>query len=260
MRLCLLALLVYDGFMKSILDKISVLYEDNDVLVINKPAGLVAHADGKRIEPALTDWVESNYPASKGVGEPITLANAGVIERSGIVHRIDRETSGVMLIAKNQEAFIHLKKQFQDRKIEKIYHTFVWGEMKDDEGIINRPIGRSKRDFRQWSAQRGARGVMREAITHYKVVTKNGGFSFVEVMPKTGRTHQIRVHFKAINHPIVCDSLYASKKEKALGFERLALHSRSIEFGLLGGKQIKVEAPYPEDFEKALILMEEICQ
>ena len=246
--------------MKSILDKISVLYEDGDVLVINKPAGLVAHADGKRTEPALTDWVESNYPASKGVGEPITLTNAGVIERSGIVHRIDRETSGVMLIAKNQPAFLHLKKQFQDRKIEKIYHTFVWGEMKDDEGIINRPIGRSKRDFRQWSAQRGARGVMREAITYYKVITKKGGFSFVEVMPKTGRTHQIRVHFKAINHPIVSDSLYAPKKEKGLGFERLALHSYSIELGLLGGKQIKVEAPYPDDFKKALILMEEICQ
>ncbi len=241
--------------MKSILDKISVLYEDGDVLVINKPAGLVAHADGKREELALTDWVESNYPASKGVGEPITLANARVIERSGIVHRIDRETSGVMLVAKNQEAFICLKKQFQNREIEKIYHTFVWGEMKDDEGIINRPIGRSKRDFRQWSAQRGARGAMREAITYYKVITKNGGFTFVEAMPKTGRTHQIRVHFKAINHPIVCDSLYASKKEKALGFERLALHSRSIEFSLLDGKLLKVVAPYPEDFERAFKIM-----
>ena len=238
--------------MKSILDKIIVLYENDDVVAINKPARLVVHADGKREEPTLTDWMEKNYPESKGVGEPLTLSNSDVIERSGIVHRIDRETSGVMLIAKNQPAFLLLQKQFQDRAINKIYHTFVYGEMKDDDGVIDRPIGRSKKDFRQWSAQRGARGAMREAVTHYRIMARGGGFSFVEVIPKTGRTHQIRVHFKAVNHPIVSDSLYAPKKEKALGFERLALHAQSIEFNLMNGKKIKVVAPYPEDFEKAL--------
>lgn len=241
--------------MKSILDKITVLHEDDGAVVINKPAGLVVHADGKREEPTLTDWIEKNYPESKGVGEPLTLSNSDVIERSGIVHRIDRETSGVMLIAKNQPAFLHFKKQFQDRGISKIYHAFVYGEMKDDDGIINRPIGRSRKNFRQWSAQRGARGAMREAVTHYKVIAKKEGFSFVEVIPKTGRTHQIRVHFKAINHPIVSDSLYAPKKEKALGFERLALHAYSIEFNSLDGKRIKIAAPYPEDFERAFRLM-----
>lgn len=241
--------------MKSILDKITVLYEDDDVVVINKPAGLVVHADGKREEPTLTDWIEKNYPESKGVGEPLTLSNSDIIERSGIVHRIDRETSGVMLIAKNQPAFSYFKKQFQDRVISKIYHAFVYGEMKDDDGVIDRPIGRSKKDFRQWSAQRGARGAMREAVTHYKVIARSGGFSLVEVIPKTGRTHQIRVHFKAINHPVVSDSLYAPKKEKALGFERLALHAYSIEFNSMNGKKIKVTASYPEDFEKALKIM-----
>lgn len=241
--------------MQSILDKITVLYEDGDVAVINKPAGLVVHSDGKREEPTLTDWIEKNYPESKGVGEPLTLSNSDVIERSGIVHRIDRETSGVMLIAKNQPAFLFFKKQFQDRAISKIYHAFVYGEMKDDDGIINRPIGRSKKDFRQWSAQRGARGAMREAVTHYKVIAKSGGFSFIEAIPKTGRTHQIRVHFKAINHPVVSDSLYAPKKEKALGFKRLALHAYSIEFNSMEGKKIKIVAPYPEDFERAFRLI-----
>ncbi len=240
---------------ESILNKIRVLYEDDDVIVINKPAGLIVHADGKREEPVLTDWIEKNYPESKGVGEPLTLSNSEVIERSGIVHRIDRETSGVMLIAKNQLAFLFLKKQFQDRAISKIYHAFAYGEMKEDEGVINRPIGRSKKDFRQWSAQRGARGAMREAVTHYRVMTRNGGFSFVEAIPKTGRTHQIRVHFKAINHPIVSDSLYAPKKEKGLEFERLALHAYSIEFNLLDGKRIKIIAPHPEDFERAFKIM-----
>lgn len=241
--------------MKSILDKIEVLYEDDDVLAINKPAGLVVHSDGKRDELVLTNWIEKNYPLIKGVGEPTTLSNSKVIERSGIVHRIDRETSGVMLIAKNQSAFLRLKTQFQNREIGKIYHAFVYGEMKDDDGVVDRPIGRSRKDFRQWSAQRGARGEMREAITHYKVMARGGGFSFVEVLPKTGRTHQIRVHFKAINHPIVSDSLYAPKKDKALGFERLALHAFSVEFNLSDGKKIKITAPYPDDFKKALSLI-----
>ncbi|MBM2817597.1 MAG: hypothetical protein HW401_187 [Parcubacteria group bacterium] len=243
--------------MKSILDKITVLYEDDDAIAINKPAGLVVHSDGKREETTLTDWIDKNYPESKGVGEPLILSNSDVIERSGIVHRIDRETSGIMLIAKNQLAFLSLKKQFQDRAVNKIYHAFVYGEMKDDEGVINRPIGRSKKDFRQWSAQRGARGAMREAVTHYRVIAKGGGFSFVEAIPKTGRTHQIRVHFKAINYPIVSDSLYAPKKEKALGFDRLALHSHSIEFDLLNGKRIKIIAPHPDDFKRALSLTED---
>lgn len=244
--------------MKFILDEITVLYEDNDVVVINKPAGLVIHFDGKREEPTLTDWVNKNYPESKGVGEPIIISNSESIERSGIVHRIDRDTSGVMIITKNQLAFLHLKKQFQDRKIDKIYHAFVYGEIKDDEGVIDRPIGRSKKDFRQWSAQRGARGTMREAVTHYKVLARNAGFSFVEAIPKTGRTHQIRVHFKAINHPIVSDSLYTPKKDKALGFERLALHSYSIGFSLMNGERIKITAPYQEDFKQAVEFMNKV--
>ena len=94
-----------------------------------------------------------------------------------------------------------------------------------------------------------------EAVTHYKVLARISGFSFVEAIPKTGRTHQIRVHFKAINHPIVSDSLYASKKGEALGFERLALHAYLIEFNLLDGKRIKIVAPHPEDFERAFRLM-----
>lgn len=241
----------------SILEKISVLYEDEDIVVINKPSGIVVHFDGKREEPTLTDWIEKNYPESRDVGEPLILSNSNVIKRSGIVHRLDRETSGVMLIVKNQSAFLFFKKQFQDRNVHKIYHAFVYGEIKEDDGVIDRPIGRSKNDFRQRSAQRGARGTMRKAETHYKVITKDRGFSFVEVVPKTGRTHQIRVHFKAINHPVVSDSLYAPKKEKGLGFERLALHAYSIEFSLMNTKKIKIIAPYPEDFKKAFNTMNE---
>jgi len=165
---------------------------------------------------------------------------------------LDRETSGVLIIAKNQKSFLHLKEQFKNREVKKIYKTFVWGKIKDDEGVINRSIGRSKKDFRLWSAQRGVRGKMREAITEYKVLQKNEEFSFLEINLKTGRTHQIRVHLKAINHPVVGDKLYAPKRELALGFERVALHAFSIEFLLLDGEKIKIEAPLPSDFKNAL--------
>lgn len=240
---------------------IPILHEDKDLLVINKPAGLVVHADGKTEEPTLVDWLLETYPNIKDVGEPIETINqktkeAVKIFRPGIVHRIDRETSGCLLVAKNQETFLFLKKQFQERSVKKTYKAIVWGFVKNDEGIIDAPIGRSKNDFRQWTAQRGARGEMREAITEYKVLErfeKDGErFSFLEIHPLTGRTHQIRAHFKYLNYPIVCDSLYAPNRACALGFSRLALHAAEIEFTHPNGSKMKIEAPLPEDFNQAL--------
>ena len=235
---------------------INVLYEDDNVVAINKPAGLVVHSDGKTEESTLVDWILEKYPKIKEVGEPGRSANGETIFRPGIVHRLDRETSGVMLIAKTEESFEFLKKQFRNHEIKKIYHAFVVGEMKTEQGTIDRPIGRSTKDFRQWSAQRGARGEMREAITDYKVMFKSSGYSFVEVSPQTGRTHQIRVHFKAINYPLVADSLYAPKNQNTLGFERLALHSYQITFRTPEGDTHTVTAPYPEDFNRAVKLLQ----
>ena len=124
--------------------------------------------------------------------------------------------------------------------------------MKDDFGTIARPIGRSTKDFRLWSAQRGARGTMREAVTEYKVIKRVKDFSLINLFPKTGRTHQLRVHLKAINHPIVCDSLYAPKESAPSGSKRMALHASSVEFLSLDGRKIKVEAPMPEDLSGAV--------
>ena len=241
----------------------TILYEDEDILAINKPAPLVVHSDGKTKKTTLADWILKKYPDIKEVGEPGHSSTGEIIYRPGIVHRLDRETSGVMLVAKTQKGFEHLKKQFQNREIEKIYHAFVYGEMparingvsylggKNDKGTIDRPIARSKKDFRMWSAQRGTRGKAREAITEYEVYKRANGYSFVSVSPKTGRTHQIRVHFKAINYPLVGDSLYAPR-ENSLGFERLALHSYQVTFVDLKGKSQIIEAPYPNDFIHAL--------
>lgn len=234
----------------------AILYEDDDMLVINKPTGLVVHSDGKTEEKTLVEWLVRKYPEITNVGEPMKLKGPddSVIEimRPGIVHRLDRETSGAMVIAKTQQSFKYLKKLFSEREVHKTYRLFVWGEPKDERGIIDKPIGRSSADFRQWSAGRGARGTLREAVTWYRVIAKKDGISFVEAQPKTGRTHQIRVHFKVINHPVVCDKLYASKRECPLGFTRTALHSYSIRFKGRGGKEISVTAPYPDDFSKAL--------
>jgi 23S rRNA pseudouridine1911/1915/1917 synthase len=236
--------------------KIPILYEDKDVVVINKPAGLIVHPDGKTKEKTLVDWILKEYPKTEKVGESIILNDGTEILRPGIVHRIDKDTTGVLIIAKTKKSYEFLKEQFKDRKVHKIYNAFIYGELKEERGMINRPIGRSPSDFRKWSSTRGARGEMREAVTYFKVLKFKDGISFIEAMPKTGRTHQIRVHFTALNHPILQDELYAQKfyleKENQLGFKRLALHARQIEITIPSGKEIKVIAPYPEDFEDAI--------
>ncbi len=234
----------------------TILYEDENVLVINKPVGLVVHGDGKTKEKTLADWVLLKYPETENVGEPTVLSSGEIIKRPGIVHRLDRETSGVMLVAKTQESFENLKNQFKNHEISKKYEAFVTGSFKEKEGVIDRPIGRSRSDFRKWSAQRGARGEMREAVTEYKVLQTNKEYSFLEVFPKTGRTHQIRVHMKAINHPLVGDSLYGGNKENSLGFARTALHSREVAFHDLSGLKHTIEAPYPDDFNEAMVLLQ----
>jgi 23S rRNA pseudouridine1911/1915/1917 synthase len=232
--------------------EVPIIYEDTDVVVVNKPAGIVVHGDGRTVEPTLVDWIKNRYPALEGVGEPMTLSNGSVIDRPGIVHRLDRETSGVLVVAKSAEAFAYLKEQFQGRHITKQYNAFVYGSLPQREGVIDLPIGKSRGDFRRWSAQQGTRGVLREAVTAYSVVREGTHASFIDVEPKTGRTHQIRVHFKAINHPVVCDQLYATGRPCLFGFERLALHARLLRLTLPGGVVLAAEAPLPDDFERAL--------
>ena len=248
--------------------KIEILYEDEHVAVIDKPSGLLVHPDGSNEGPFVTDWVLEKWPDTKDVGEALTLRTGEVISRPGIVHRLDRETSGCMVVAKTQEGFEHLKKQFQERTIEKIYNAFVYGNIKEEKGVIDRPIGKSRKNFMQWSAQRGARGALREAVTEYKVLKKGKidpnpsneqegeVVTFLEVRPKTGRTHQIRVHMKAIHHPVVCDKLYAPNRP-CLGFERLALHAKSMVFQNFEGKEVTTESSLPEDFQNTQMNLKE---
>jgi len=227
-----------------------VIYEDADVLVVNKPAGLAVHEDGRSNDSVLTDWVRDNYPQIVGVGEEMRLQNGEVIDRPGVVHRLDKDTSGILLLAKNQETFLFLKEQFKDRKTQKLYHAFVYGEVKETVGTIDKPIGRSKKDFRLWTTHTQG-GKVREAVTRWTRLSTGSGFSYIALEPKTGRTHQLRVHLKSIGHPIVHDERYAPKKDPALGFKRLALHAVALSFEHPNGTRMSIEAPLPEDFKKA---------
>jgi len=219
----------------------TILFEDDQVVVVNKPAGMIVYPDGRHDYPALSHWLESKY----GEGNFF------------FVHRIDRETTGVLVIAKTEETFEFLKEQFKNRETKKTYRAFVHGTFKEERGIIDKPIGSS----RGGSGPRSAKlsyGVQRDAITMYKVLKSQmyeadaqEPISYVEVFPKTGRTHQIRVHFASIGRPILGDRLYGTGRPNLLGFERLALHALSLAITHPNGEEMVFSAPLPPDFVEA---------
>ena len=227
-----------------------IIYEDKDFLAIDKPAGLMVHPaaiSGKKKqrekEPTLVDWLLVRYPEIKNVGDDPYL-------RPGIVHRLDKETSGVMLIPKNQGYFEYLKSLFKAHAIKKTYLALVPGIPKRNSGIIDAPIG-----IKNGTLKRSvhSRKMAKAAVTEYKVLKtvqmpdasgKSMPFSLLEVLPMTGRTHQIRVHLASIGHPVVGDSLYGPKKQPEWT-SRLMLHAQSLEFVPRPGNFIKVEAESP---------------
>jgi len=246
---------------------LKIIYEDKDVIVINKPSGLIVHGDGKSKEKTLVDDLIKEYPKIKNVGEVMEVSigkELVSIPRPGIVHRLDKETSGVMIVAKTQKAFLFLKEAFKNHDVKKTYHAFLNGSLKESKGTVVASIGRSRSDVRKWSTGKSARGELRDAETSFEVIsrigvlenkgsTEEGTYTYLKVIPKTGRTHQLRVHFKYLNHPIVSDSIYAPDRKNSLGFVRLALHAQSIELDLLDGKKHIFEAPFPTDFKKAIL-------
>jgi len=236
----------------------AIIYEDDNVLVINKPYGWLVHEDGHNEFSTVVDWFCKRCEEAKGVGEPGYSSKGDELNRSGVVHRLDRETSGVLILTKNQPAYEHIKTQFKDRKVYKEYHAFVYGRLNDRWGTINRPIGRSGKDHRRRSAERGAKGVLREAVTDFERIGmgeyKSEPFSYVKLVPKTGRTHQLRAHLRAIDRPIVGDELYAEHKiyqSNNLELSRLALHAYLLEIELPQGSIERFIAPIPQEFEEA---------
>jgi len=206
--------------------QLNTIYEDEDFTAINKPPGVNF------------DWAISERPELLPV------------------HRLDKDTSGIILFAKNTEMQEYLKTLFQTHQIKKTYLALVAGELKNNKCIIDLPIGRSKKTPLKRVAIGEQRGKIREAVTEYKVKNRFGDFTLIEAYPKTGRTHQIRSHFAAIGHPVVCDKLYAGKRFICPGgLKRQFLHASAIEFTLPSGGRIKLEADLPEDLENAIFLL-----
>src|SRR5258708_33437380 len=229
----------------SLLAKPSLAYQDDYVLALNKPAGMDVEM--------LQSWVKENF--TRNLGYSFAISNSREL-RNGLVHRLDKPTSGVILFAKSAQAFSDLQKQFADRQIEKVYQALVHGSLSEKEGIINAPVGRLP-----WKRTKfGVYPEGREAVTNYKILAiydiQDTTYSLLELYPKTGRTHQLRVHLKHIGHSIVSDPLYAGRKTLRADLKtwpRLWLHAKSIEFTHPVTKnKLKLEAPLPSDLKLPL--------
>jgi 23S rRNA pseudouridine1911/1915/1917 synthase len=242
-----------------------IIFENDDFVVVNKPAGLVVHAarvsarrstrergqaganateETRAAEPTLVDWLVKKYPKIKTVGDDPAL-------RPGIVHRLDKATSGVMIVAETQASFEQLKKLFQEHRMKKTYYALVHGVPKNKKGTIDAPIG-----IKNGSLKRSVHSskMAKSAVTEYsvvKVMTRSDGdkegYALLKVNPLTGRTHQIRVHLASIGHPIVGDPLYGRKAD-AVSASRLMLHAAALMFSDAVGNRFEFEVPAPSDF------------
>lgn len=240
-------------------DEIKILFNKEGVIAIHKPVGILVHvfAHQKNEKNAtVVQWALKKFPEIKKVGDDTQF-------RPGVVHRLDRETSGVLLLTRTQKAFAYLKSLFQKQEMQKTYYAIVQGVPKEKRGIITFPIGikrgTTKRTIHpQKIGPASTEKILKrqkEAITEYEVIRiieKNGEkFSLVKIQPHTGRTHQIRIHMNAIHTPVIGDKLYGGKKN-SLWAPRHMLHCESISFILPSGKQIIIQDPVPEEFEEFL--------
>lgn len=231
-----------------------IIFEDTALLVIDKPAGwIVNDAISAKDQPVVQNWIRENFDF------PIAH-NADV--RNGIVHRLDKETSGLLVIAKTEEAFTFLQKQFKERKTKKVYRALVHGTIREQEGTIDAPVGRLP-----WRRDRfGVLPGGRTAVTGYKVMAtyknKHSVYSLVELYPETGRTHQIRIHMKHIGHPLVADEFYAGRKTSRSDRKwcpRLFLHAYSLSIGHpMTSRELSFSVNLPIDLERALLTLEKL--
>jgi len=216
---------------------VPILYEDEDILVVDKPANLTVHPAPGHQSHTLVHAILSHLAAV-----------SDSIQRPGIVHRLDKDTSGVMVIARNSKAHENLATQFKQHAVLKVYLTLVRGHLTPEEGVIEAAIGRDSSDRKKMAVAGDNRG--RRALTRYKVIRYLGSYTLLEVMPQTGRTHQIRVHLAAIGYPVVGDATYGVKSSL---IHRQFLHAHKLGFTLpTTGKYIEFTSPLPEDLEKAL--------
>ena len=219
---------------------LDIIYEDNDIIVINKPKGMVVHPANGNPDGTLVNAIMAICKDSlSGIGGEI---------RPGIVHRLDKDTSGIIIVAKNDKAHINLSEQIKDHKVKKTYIALVRGIVKENEATINMPIGRNEKDRKKMAVTKKGK----EAITHFKVLQRYDKYTLLQVNIETGRTHQIRVHLSQIGYPIVGDEVYSNGKNE-WNIKGQCLHAKSLEFTHpITGETMHLEAELPEYFENII--------
>jgi len=229
-----------DMYLKPQRMDLDVIFEDNDIIIVNKEKGIVVHPGNGNPDGTLANAIlERCKDSLSGIGGTI---------RPGIVHRIDKDTSGLVIIAKNDNAHLKISKQIQERKVSKTYIALVRGVIKENEATINMPIGRSTKDRKKMAVTKNGK----EAITHFKVLKRYEGFTLLEVKIETGRTHQIRVHMAEIGYPIVGDEVYSNGKNP-FNVKGQMLHAAKLEFVHPTTEQkATYEAPLPQYFQEIL--------
>ena len=219
---------------------LDIIYEDDDIIIINKEKGMVVHPGNGNPDGTLANAILERCKDS--------LSGIGGVVRPGIVHRIDKDTSGLVIVAKNDKAHLNISKQIQERKVTKTYIALVRGNVKENEATINMPIGRSMQDRKKMAVTKKGK----EAITHFKVLKRYYGFTLLELKIETGRTHQIRVHLAEIGYPIVGDMVYSNGKNPFNVIGQM-LHAAKLEFmHPRTNKKVTFEAPLPEYFINVL--------
>lgn len=224
---------------------VDVIYEDKDIIVVNKPKGLVVHPANGNPDGTLVNAIMAICKGSlSGIGGEI---------RPGIVHRLDKDTSGIIIIAKNDEAHINLSEQIKNREVKKTYIALVRGFVKENEATINMPIGRSPKDRKKMAVVKNGKN----AITHIKVLERFNNYTLLQVNIETGRTHQIRVHLSEIGYPIVGDYTYSNGKNE-FGIVGQCLHAKSLKFRHpITNKEMYLEAELPQYFKDVIKKLEE---
>ena len=219
-------------------------YEDNDIIVVNKPKGMVVHPANGNPDGTLVNAIMAMCKNSlSGIGGEI---------RPGIVHRLDKDTSGLLIVAKNDKAHINMSEQIKNREVNKIYIALVRGVVSENEATINMPIGRSTKDRKKMAVRKDGK----EAVTHFSVLKRYKKYTLLQVKIDTGRTHQIRVHMAEIGHPVVGDMVYSNGKNE-FGVEGQMLHAKSLDFKHpITGRQMHLEAELPDYFKKVLERLE----
>lgn len=227
---------------------IDIIYEDDDIIVVNKPKGLVVHPANGNPNGTLVNAIMAICKDS--------LSGIGGELRPGIVHRLDKDTSGLLIVAKNDKAHINMSEQIKNREVKKTYIALVRGTIAENEATINMPIARSTRDRKKMAVCKDGK----EAITHFKVLnrytTSKASYTLLEIRIDTGRTHQIRVHMAEIGHPVIGDMVYSNGKNE-FGIEGQCLHAKKLEIKHpVTKKDMIFEAPLPEYFENLINLLE----